>query len=409
MKPFRLVLLTSDKRECERRYDEPQPAFGTAPTGLLEGFRHFPNHIEVHVISCHQKPVSSPIKLAENIWFHALHVPKSGWLRSGYLGCILAVEKKLRQIQPDLVHAQGTERDCAMSSAFSGYRKLLTIHGNLRLIEKAIGFKPFSALWFQTRLESFVVKRFDGIICITRYTQSAIAHETPKTWVVPNAVDPGFLALGAERAATREDSRWEMEDERSDLHSPLPAIRHPLPTILVVATVDERKNQNDFIRSLDPLAGMRPFRVKFFGQNAGGEYGAEFDKLVADRSWCEFGGMIGRKELRDEFQSAHAVALPTHEDNCPMVVLEAQAAGLPVMASNVGGVPDLVEHEVTGLLTNPRNPESMRAAIERLLTDSELVGRLVTNGRRQAIEKFHPRVIAEQHLEIYREVIGGKG
>jgi len=408
MKPFRLVLLTSDKRECERRYDEPQPAFGTAPTGLLEGLRDFPDHIEVHVISCYQKPVSSPIKLAENIWFHALHVPKTGWLRSGYVGCILAVKKKLRQIQPDLVHAQGTERDCAISSAFSGYRKLLTIHGNLRLIEKAIGFKPFSALWFQTRLEGFVVRRFDGIVCITNYTQLAIAHETPRTWVVPNAVDPAFLALGAER----EKEAGELGRlESAPIHTPTSNIqksRKP-PVVLVVANINPWKNQNSFIHALDPLAEMKKIHVRFLGVNGGGAYGLKFDQLIAKRSWCSFGGMLGRAELQEAFRQAAILALPTHQDNCPMVVLEAQAAGLPVMASNVGGVPDLVEHEVTGLLTDPRNPESMRAAIERLLTDSELVGRLVTNGRRQAIEKFHPRVIAEQHLEIYREVIGGKG
>jgi glycosyltransferase involved in cell wall biosynthesis len=87
-----------------------------------------------------------------------------------------------------------------------------------------------------------------------------------------------------------------------------------------------------------------------------------------------------------------------------MVVLEAQAAGIPVMASKVGGVPDLIEDGVTGLLTDPARPDSMRHAISRLLSDSNLSTALSSNARLQSVKRFHPNVIAQRHLEIYREV-----
>jgi hypothetical protein len=60
---------------------------------------------EIHVISCTQQPLSAPEKLAPNIWFHPLHVSKWGWLRTGYQGCVRAVRQKLKEIQPDIVHA----------------------------------------------------------------------------------------------------------------------------------------------------------------------------------------------------------------------------------------------------------------------------------------------------------------
>ncbi|MFZ4600691.1 MAG: glycosyltransferase family 4 protein, partial [Terrimicrobiaceae bacterium] len=187
------------------------------------------------------------------------------------------------------------------------------------------------------------------------------------------------------------------------------AARHSPPTtvpvVLVVANVDARKNQNAFIRAIEPLAASNKFEVRFFGRCGDDEYGRDFQSLVAARPWCHYGGMISRGALRDEFALASFLALPTHEDNCPMVVLEAQAAGIPVMVSNVGGVPDLVEHEVTGLLTDPPRPETMLNALSRLLTDQPLASHLAKNGRRQALEKFHPRVIAERHLEVYREVV----
>ena len=78
--------------------------------------------VEVHVVSCVQQQVNAPEKIAGNIWFHSLHVPKIGWLRSGYQECIRATRKKLRQIQPDIVHGQGPERECAISGGCSGCR-----------------------------------------------------------------------------------------------------------------------------------------------------------------------------------------------------------------------------------------------------------------------------------------------
>ncbi|MEI6340240.1 MAG: glycosyltransferase family 4 protein [Verrucomicrobiota bacterium] len=317
------------------------------------------------------------------------------------------MRKKLRKIQPDLIHAQGTERDCAISAIFTPYPKLLTIHGNLRLIRQTIGFRPLSAMWFQTFIEGFVVPRFDGVVCITNYTKKAIEHEAKKTWVIPNAVDPAFLSLGEERQI--KDRRSDIGSQptpTSDLRPPSSTI--PAPIVLVVANVDARKNQSNFILALDALAKKTPFQAKFFGRCSDDDYGREFHRLVSERTWCQYGGMISRDELRREFASATVLALPTHEDNCPMVVLEAQAAAIPVMASNVGGVPDLVENEVTGLLTDPNRPESMSAALQRLLQEPALVNDLARNGRLQAQQRFHPEVIAAAHLEIYAEVIASQ-
>ncbi|MFZ4600022.1 MAG: glycosyltransferase family 4 protein, partial [Terrimicrobiaceae bacterium] len=227
---MRIAILTTDNRENDRNYSATAPYFGTAPTGLLSGFAELQNvetgklkaerreantelrhsgdalspqpstfsfqlsPSEIHVISCTQVPMKSPEKLADNIFFHSLHVPKWGWLKTGYLGCALAVRKKLREIQPDVVHAQGTERECAISAAFAPYPRVLTIHGNLRLICKLLKPSLGSALTLQSLVEGFAVPRFHGIVCITNYTRQAVEQETPKTWVVPNAVDPDFLA-----------------------------------------------------------------------------------------------------------------------------------------------------------------------------------------------------------------------
>jgi hypothetical protein len=170
---MRLALLTTDSREHFKDYSNPEPYFGTAPEALLEGFKFLPSDIEVHVVCCLQDtPTSSPDRLAPNIHYHPLAVPKNGWLRSGYQGCIRAVRRRLREISPDIVHGQGTERDCAVSAVLSGFPNVLTIHGNMRLIAEFFRARPLSFYWLAARLEKFFLRRTAGVVAISTYTQA---------------------------------------------------------------------------------------------------------------------------------------------------------------------------------------------------------------------------------------------
>ena len=140
---MRIALLTTDNREDRKDYGHPVPYFGSAPEALLEGFARCPE-LEVHVVCCAQARMTSPSRLAPNIFFHSLHVPKIGWMRTAYQGCVRAVRRKLKAIRPDIVHGQGTELDCALDAVFSGFPNVLTIHGNMRLIAEVNQAKPFS-------------------------------------------------------------------------------------------------------------------------------------------------------------------------------------------------------------------------------------------------------------------------
>jgi glycosyltransferase involved in cell wall biosynthesis len=378
---MRIALLCIDAREAYGEYDLPAPYFGTAPQALIEGFAQCPE-AEVHVVSCIRQPMISPVKLADNIWYHSLLVPKLGWMSTGYQGCIRAVRTKLREIQPDVVHGQGTERDSAICAVFSGFPNVVTIHGNMRLIAQLTKPRPFSYGWLNAHLEAFTLPRTDGIVCITRYTQEAVRDLARQTWVVPNAVDSSFYGVE-------------------------PAPEEP-PIILCVAHICDRKNQAGLIRALDGLAAERPFRLVFLGKVGNDTTGTEFPQLLQTRPWCEHAGFADRATLRSWLARATLLALPSLEDNCPMTVLEAMAAGVPVLAGNVGGVPDLVEDHATGLLCDPLDADSMRRAVAIALADRAMIAELATRARDQARARFHPRVIAMRHLEIYREVLSAK-
>jgi glycosyltransferase involved in cell wall biosynthesis len=378
---MKVAIITTDNREPYREYHKPAPWFGTAPQALLQGLAQLPE-IEVHVISCTQQPMVSPEKLAGNIFFHSLHVPKIGWMRTLYQGCVRTTKNKLREIRPNIVHGQGTERECALGAVFSGFPNVLTIHGNMRLVAKVEHSRPLSFRWIAARLEAFTIPRSQGVVCITNYTHDAVADLAKKTWVVPNAVDAGFF------------------DVQPEINLENPKV------ILCVGAVGIRKNQNAFIRALDPLVAKRKFQIVFLGSAPQDDsYCREFFELVAARDWCRHFDFVGREKLKAHLRKATLLALPSLEDNCPMAVLEAAAANVPVVAAKVGGVPDLIEDGKTGLFCDPQNSASMASAAEKMLAQPEFARALAAEAKMRAKERFHPLVVARRHLEIYREVL----
>ncbi len=376
---MKIAVVTTDNRQHYQTYGATTPTFGAAPEALLQGFALLPE-VEVHVVGCTMKPMKSPEKLADNIWFHSVYVPKIGWMRTSYNGCVRAVRRNLKMIRPDIVHGQGTERECAMSAVFSRFPNVVTIHGNMRNIAEVNQAKAFSFFWLAAQLEKATLPRTRGVVCITRYTQDAVSDLARKTWVVPNAVDATF---------------FEVQSEPDDTG-----------TVLCVGQVSHRKNQNRFIEALDSLASARKLRVVFLGgADKENPYAVEFKELVAKRPWCEYAGFADRDTLKARLKNASMLALPSIEDNCPMVVLEAMAAGVPVLAAKVGGLPDLVEDGKTGVFVDPLDAASMRAGVEKILGDRALAKNLAATAKEQAREKYHPLVIAKRHMEIYREIL----
>jgi glycosyltransferase involved in cell wall biosynthesis len=252
----------------------------------------------------------------------------------------------------------------------------------MRLIARVNQAKPFSFPWLAARLEAFTLPRSDGVVCISSHTQRAVVNLARRTWVVPNAVDPSFFA---DHTPPRRDAP---------------------PRILCVARVCPLKNQNGLIRALDALAGKHPFELRFLGVATEVDaYGREFFSLVRARPWCVYGGMASRKDLKTHLAQTTALVLPSLEENCPMTILEAMAAGVPVVASKVGGVPDLIEEGKTGFFCDPLQAASLSGVIERVLLNPALATVVARQAGECARERFHPKVIARRHLEIYREVL----
>jgi len=206
---MKVAFLTTDNREHYKDYSTPRPHFGTAPEAVLQGLARMAD-LELHIVSCIRCEANAPKQLGANVYFHSLHVPKYGWIRTGYQGCIRAVRRKLREIQPDIVHGQGTELDSAIDAVFSGFPNVVTVHGIMSEIARVFKSPVGSFTWLAARLENFTLKRTAGVFCNSEHTERLVRPRARRTWRVPNAVREQFFAppTRTARCGCRKSNRF---------------------------------------------------------------------------------------------------------------------------------------------------------------------------------------------------------
>jgi glycosyltransferase involved in cell wall biosynthesis len=105
------------------------------------------------------------------------------------------------------------------------------------------------------------------------------------------------------------------------------------------------------------------------------------------------------------YHLADVFALPSHSEGSPNVLLEAMAAEVPIIATAVGGVPEIVQHEASALLVSPQTPAAMAQAIHQILNDNRLAQRLVANAANLLTSKHSADQYARSLLRLYHEVI----
>jgi glycosyltransferase involved in cell wall biosynthesis len=133
---------------------------------------------------------------------------------------------------------------------------------------------------------------------------------------------------------------------------------------------------------------------------------AEVRRLGLERA-VELAG--ARHDVPEILAGADLFALSSASEGLPMTILEAMAAGLPVVASRVGGVPEAVVDGETGLLVPPGDPASLAAAIERLLEDASLRRSLGQAGHARVRERFDLASFQRAHVDLYRRELASRG
>ena len=110
----------------------------------------------------------------------------------------------------------------------------------------------------------------------------------------------------------------------------------------------------------------------------------------------EWIGLTSHKEIPVIYQKASFLILPSRLDLFPIAVLEAMASHLPVIASKVGGIPEIIENEKDGLLVEKENPKQLSKAIIKLLDNPNLAERMGANGRRKVENNYTWKKVAKE-------------
>jgi glycosyltransferase involved in cell wall biosynthesis len=184
------------------------------------------------------------------------------------------------------------------------------------------------------------------------------------------------------------------------------------PVIGMVAVLRRQKAYDVLIRSAALVRKEFPrLRVLIVGgDDTGGELGAELEDLVREldlESTVTFLGM--RQDAYDVMSVFDVAVLSSDYEGSPIVVMEYMDAGLPVVATRVGGVADLVDDGVTGVLVEPRRPDAIAGAVVELLRDSDRAKKMGAAGRVRRRQEFSIDNTTRKVEDLYEELYAARG
>lgn len=176
-----------------------------------------------------------------------------------------------------------------------------------------------------------------------------------------------------------------------------------IPSLLYFGRLSEEKGLRTL---LEAVAGNPGLSVKLIGD---GPLREELERLTVARQLhnVRFLGYLSGAQFRKEIRDAMLVVLPSESpENNPLAVLEAFALGKPVLASRLGGIPELVKDGVTGMTFCARNVDDLREKISQLSADPEVLGFMGRNARAFVESRFSPDEYYEGLMRVYRMALG---
>lgn len=175
------------------------------------------------------------------------------------------------------------------------------------------------------------------------------------------------------------------------------------PTLLFFGEIARHKGVFELARAFARVTGDLPgLRLVYAGKGSGVEETRRLADQLGLGGRVEFTGWLEAERARATLAAATIFVLPSFVEGMPMALLEAMALGLPVIATPVGGVPEIVTHQVDGLLVPPGDVDALAAAIARLMSEPALRERLGRAARETAAQRFSLDSAVERLLGIYR-------
>ena len=183
----------------------------------------------------------------------------------------------------------------------------------------------------------------------------------------------------------------------------------PRRLVLFLGHLYRDKGVYDLLDAFAILRQTRPgLRLVLAGDGPEGLGLREEANRLGLNAAVELPGWVNPSEKAELLGSARCLVLPSYHEGLPLVVLEAMVAGVPVVATRVGGVPDIVKDGRDGLLVAPHDVGALADALARVLDDAKLAARLSDAAQRRALAEYTPDALAERVGGLYRKLLANR-
>jgi glycosyltransferase involved in cell wall biosynthesis len=295
-----------------------------------------------------------------------------------YLPGIFSMRRAMRAFAPDIICGFGMETGNAQIAVHQSQPAVVAVQGMMSEVS------PYMSLglvrrFIHSRLEGRNLRKAAGIIVENGYAErwvlSCNSNATPR--VIPHAVCPEFFEVRSDRSSR---------------------------VILCIGSLCEHKGTDVVIRAFAEIKSIG-VRLAIIGDGLSSQsYRDQAVQLgIADR--MDFLGRLSRADIVRHMQSAKMLVLGSRMDTSPNVITEAHAAGLPVVATRVGGIPEMIEDGASGFLVDSEDHRAMAKKMDMLVDNPDLCRSLGENGKESVRKRHDPDDVAQAYVWFFEEVL----
>ena len=288
----------------------------------------------------------------------------------------IEIVRTVRKIKPDIVHVQSLS--IATPALIS--KRILEIP----YLVWGRGTDVYLPDWFTKLTAKIIMKNADSLLALTENMKQKMREMCDRDIsVVPNGIDLERFKISS--GGKKGDSA---------------------KTIIFVGRLHPVKAVQYLIEAMAIIHQEMPdVKLVIVGDGAERSRLEELAERLDLKSCIQFAGQVPQERIPQVMHQADVFALPSLTEGFPVVLLEAMAAGLPIVATNVGGIPDIVEDGVNGYLVNAKSPDEMAEKILMLMQNSVMREKISANNREIA-KRYGWDAVTAILERVYQNVLG---